>query len=48
MVANALHTLQTGVTTVRDLGASNFTDIDVVVSKVRWVMQGGEVVVERE
>ena len=38
--ANALKTLETGVTTVRDLGASNYTDIAMRDSINRGVMTG--------
>jgi len=36
---NALHTLETGVTSVRDLGASNYTDIALrdSINKAGWV-----------
>jgi imidazolonepropionase-like amidohydrolase len=37
--ANALHTLESGVTTVRDLGASNYTDIALrdSINKAGWI-----------
>jgi imidazolonepropionase-like amidohydrolase len=37
--ANALHTLEAGVTTVRDLGASNYTDVALrdSINKAGWV-----------
>jgi imidazolonepropionase-like amidohydrolase len=37
--ANALHTLETGVTTVRDLGASNYTDIALrdSINRAGWI-----------
>lgn len=37
--ANALHTLESGVTTVRDLGASNYTDIALrdSINKGGWI-----------
>jgi imidazolonepropionase-like amidohydrolase len=36
---NAMHTLETGVTTIRDLGASNYTDIALrdSINKAGWV-----------
>jgi imidazolonepropionase-like amidohydrolase len=39
MKLNALHTLETGVTTVRDLGASNYTDIALrdSIDKGGWI-----------
>jgi imidazolonepropionase-like amidohydrolase len=39
MKLNALHTLETGVTTVRDLGASNYTDIALrdSINKGGWL-----------
>jgi imidazolonepropionase-like amidohydrolase len=40
MAQNALHTLETGVTTVRDLGASNYTDIALRDSINRGVIIG--------
>ncbi len=40
MVANAMRTLETGVTTVRDLGASNYTDIALRDSINRGAVPG--------
>jgi len=42
---NAMRTLETGVTTVRDLGASNYTDIAVRDSIARGAMIGPRMVV---